>query len=88
MTEAKLRRLENPTARPDEISDLILDEVGRLPELRIDITDPPSRVVACVGERGELAVQAATADEATRALGRELARAKRAEAASAGRESK
>lgn len=72
MTEAKLRRLENPAADPVDVSDLILEAAGRPPALQIDITDPPSPIV---GRVGELAVQAATADQATRALGRELARA-------------
>lgn len=75
MTEAKLRRLESPAADPVEVSAIIGEDEGRLPQLRIDITDPPSPVVAMVGAH---VATAARANDAIRELGRVKARLARA----------
>lgn len=63
--DAKLAELERPGVDPTIASDTIAEFVGEHPSLQIDITDPPSPVIArCRG----LAVTGRTADEAIQAL--------------------
>lgn len=63
--DAKLAELERPGVDPAVASDTIAELAGCSPTLQIDITDPPSPVIArCRG----LEVKAATADDAMRAL--------------------
>lgn len=63
--DAKLAALEKAGVDPIIASETIAEFVGEPPSLQIDITDPPSPVIArCRG----LAVTGKTADEAIQAL--------------------
>lgn len=83
MDEVKLAQLEDPATPVAAVPDLIasLPELaGERPQLRIDLTDPPTMPVALVHG---IASSGVTADDAMKALGLKTAAKIRADDAAA-----